>query len=94
MILEIATAFAEHGMNAIPDTKALFDLRLPTVSRRPTWKRAFTNWGTMMRVLHQTQPELMALAQEKDAPKPKATPKPKAAAKPAAKPAVKKGKQL
>jgi hypothetical protein len=89
---EVAMAFAEHGVEALPDSKALLDLRLKYMSKRTTYRKVFKNWGSMLRVLEQRHPELMELARNKSKPAPKATPKPKAAAKPAAKSAVKKGK--
>ena len=92
IIEEVAMAFAEHGMDAIPDSQALLSLRLKYMSKRTTYRKVFKNWGSMLKVLEQRHPELMELARGNSKPAPKATPKPKAAAKPAAKSAVKKGK--
>lgn len=84
IIKEIAMAFAEHGLNAIPDSRALLNLQLRYLSKRRTYEKAFRNWGNMMRMLEKNHPDLMALAAEVDAPK--------AESKPAVKPAAKKGK--
>ena len=92
IIKEVAMAFAEHGMDAIPDSQALLNLNLKYMSKRYTYRKAFKNWGSMLKVLNKRHPELMELAKGKSTPAPKATPKPKAEAKPAAKSAVKKGK--
>lgn len=92
IIREVAKAFAEHGIDAIPDSQALLGLRLSVMYKRTTYRKVFRNWGSMLKVLEQRHPDLMELARNKSKPAPTATPKPKAEAKPAAKSAVKKGK--
>ena len=90
---ELAMIFAEKGLESIPDLKALLALkpRPQYCGDKATFDKAFGNFGRMLQVLKMEYPDLMTLAEQKDA-KPKVAPKPKAAAKPAAKPAVKKGK--
>ena len=81
---EVAMLLAEKGLEAIPDVKSLLQNNLVHIGTISTFKKIFSNYGSMISTLERSHPDLMKVARKENAPAPKA--------KPAVKPAVKKGK--
>lgn len=82
---EVAMLLAEKGLDQIPDVKSLLENRLTYIGSMTTFKKVFSNYGTMIAILERAHPDLMALAVKKEEtpvpPKPKAKPAPKAVKK-------------
>lgn len=79
---EVAMLLAEKGLDQIPDVKSLLENRLTYIGNIATFKKIFSNYGSMIATLERVHPDLMALAVKKEElPKSKAKPAPKAVKK-------------
>ena len=78
---EVAMLLAEKGLDAIPDVKSLLKNKLTYIGTLSTFKKIFSNYGSMISVLERSHPDLMKIARENNAPAPKAKPVVKPAAK-------------